>query len=95
MFEAIQYFVSSKKLEDAFGIDIVAVVNGKRKITRLCDDNMGLDLQFICITVLLFICSPTYLCSNIAYHQTCWPLEGLWHIFVQDIHVLALHGPNG
>ena len=47
MFEAIQYFVSSKKLEDAFGIDIVAVVNGKRKITRLCDDNMGLDLQFI------------------------------------------------
>ena len=48
MFEAIQYFVSSKKLEDAFGIDIVVVVNGKRKITRLCDDNMGLDLQFIC-----------------------------------------------
>ena len=47
MFEAIQYFVSSKKLEDAFGINIVAVVNGKRKITRLCDDNMGLDLKFI------------------------------------------------
>ena len=47
MFEVIQYFVSSKKLEDAFGIDIVVVVNGKRKITRLCDDNMGLDLQFI------------------------------------------------
>ena len=47
MFEAIQYFVSSKKLEDAFGINIVAVVNGKRKITRLCVDNMGLDLQFI------------------------------------------------
>ena len=47
MFEAIQYFVSSKKLEDAFGMDNVAVVNGRRKITRLCDDNMGLDLQFI------------------------------------------------
>ena len=47
MFEAIQYLVSSKKLEDAFGINIVAVVNGKRKITRLCVDNMGLDLQFI------------------------------------------------
>ena len=47
MFEVIQYFVSSKKLEDAFGIDIVVVVNGKRKITRLCDDNMGLDFQFI------------------------------------------------
>ena len=47
MFEAIQYFVSSKKLEDAFGMDNVAVVNGRRKITRLCDDNMGLDLHFI------------------------------------------------
>ena len=46
MFEANQYFVSSKKLEDEFGMDNVAVVNGRRKITRLCDDNMGLDLQF-------------------------------------------------
>ena len=34
-------------LEDAFGMDNVAVVNGRGKITRLCDDNMGLDLQFI------------------------------------------------
>ena len=25
----------------------------------------------------------------------CWPLGGLWHIFRQDKHVLALHGPNG
>ena len=47
------------------------------------------------LAVLLFVCSPTYLCFNIAYHQTCWPLWGLWHIFLQDIHVLALHGPNG
>ena len=47
MFEAIQYFVSSKKLEDEFGMDNVAVVNGKGKITWLCDDNMRLDLQFI------------------------------------------------
>ena len=47
MFEAIQYFVSSKKLEDAFGMDIVAVVNGRGKITRSCDDNMGLNLQCI------------------------------------------------
>ena len=47
MFEAIQYFVSLKKLEDAFGMDNVLVVNGKGKITRSCDDNMGLDLQFI------------------------------------------------
>ena len=47
MFEAIQYFVSSKKLDDEFGMDNVAVVNSRGKITRSCDDNMGLDLQFI------------------------------------------------
>ena len=47
MFEAIQYLVSSKKLEDGFGMDNVAVVNGRRKITSSCDDNMGLDLKFI------------------------------------------------
>ena len=47
------------------------------------------------IVVLLFVCSPTYLCFNIAYHQTCWPLGGLCHIFLQTIHVLAFHGPNG
>ena len=29
------------------------------------------------------------------YHQTCWPLGGFSHIFLQDIHVLALRGPNG
>ena len=47
MFEAIQYLVSSKKLEDGFCMDNVAVVNGRGKITRLCDDNMRLHLQFI------------------------------------------------
>ena len=47
MFKAIQYLVSSKKLEDGFGKDNVAAVNGRRKITRLCDDNMGIDLQLI------------------------------------------------
>ena len=47
MFEAIQYLVSSKKLEDGVGMDNVAVVNGRGKITRLCDDNMRLDLKFI------------------------------------------------
>ena len=47
MFETIQYLVSSKKLEDGFGIDNKAVVNGRGKITRSGDDNMGLDLQFI------------------------------------------------
>ena len=39
MFEAIQYLVSSKKMEDRFVMDNVAVVNGSGKITRLCDDN--------------------------------------------------------
>ena len=47
MFESIQFLVSSKKLEDGFGMDNVAVVNGRGEITRSCDDNMGLDLQFI------------------------------------------------
>ena len=28
-------------------MDNVVVVKGRGKITRLCDDNMGLDLQFI------------------------------------------------
>ena len=44
MFEAIQYIMSSKKLEDAFGMDNVEVENGRGKIRRSCDDNMGLDL---------------------------------------------------
>ena len=47
MFEAIRYFVSSKKLEDGFGMDNVEVVNNIGKITWLCDENMGLNLQFI------------------------------------------------
>ena len=47
MLEAIQYLVSSKNLKDGFGMDNVVVVNGIGKITRLCDENMGLDLQFI------------------------------------------------
>ena len=47
MFEAIQYLVLARKLEDGFGTDNVAMVNSRGKITRSCDDNMGLDLQFI------------------------------------------------
>ena len=30
-----------------FGMDNVAMVNSRGKITRSFDDNMGLDLQFI------------------------------------------------
>ena len=58
MFEVIQYFVSSKKLEDAFGMDNVVVVNGRRKIIRLCDDNMGLNLQLSII--ILYMCYTTF-----------------------------------
>ena len=47
MFEVIQLLVSSKKLEDGFCMDNVVVVNSRGKMTRSCDDNMGLDLQFI------------------------------------------------
>ena len=47
MLETIQYLVWSKKLEDEFVMDNVVVVNGKGKITRLCDENIRLDLQFI------------------------------------------------
>ena len=39
--------MSSKKLEDGFGMDNLVVVNGREKITRSSDDNMGLDLQFV------------------------------------------------
>ena len=47
MFEAIQYLVSSKKPENGIGMDNIIVVDGRGKITRSCDDNMRLDLQFI------------------------------------------------
>ena len=46
------------------------------------------------LVVLLFVCSPTYVCFNIAEYQTCWPLGGFSHIFLQDIHVIAFHEPN-
>ena len=47
MFKVIQYLVSWKKLDDGYGTDNVAMVNGRRKIARLCGDNMRLDLQFV------------------------------------------------
>ena len=47
MFETIQYLVSLEKLEDGLAMDNIAVVNDRGKIKRSCDDNMGLDLQFI------------------------------------------------
>ena len=47
------------------------------------------------LAVLLFVCLPTDVCFNIADHQTCCPLGGFCDIFLQDIHVLAFHKPNG
>ena len=48
----ISYPVTCLKLLNAcyhhgFGMDNATLVNGRRKIPRSCDDNMGLDLQFI------------------------------------------------
>ena len=34
-------------MEDGFGMDNIAVVNGRGKTTSSCDDNKGLDRQFI------------------------------------------------
>ena len=62
MLEAIQYFVSSKKLEDRFGVDNDAVVNGRGKITRSCHYNMRLDLQFIHNNIAHVLHNIFYLC---------------------------------
>ena len=48
MVSILWYFCNKYfKQEDGFCTDNVVVVNGRGKITRSCDDNMGLDLQFI------------------------------------------------
>ena len=70
MFEAIQYFVSSKKLEDEFGMDKVEVVYGRRKITRLCDNNMGLDLQFIHNNIACVLHDILNNCYGLEMNQT-------------------------
>ena len=70
MFEAIQYFMSSKKLEDAFGMDNVEVVNGRGKITRSCDDKMGLDLQFIHNNIAYVLHDFLNECYGIQMNQT-------------------------
>ena len=45
MFEAIQYLVLLRKLKDDFDVKILVAVNGRRKITRLWDDNRGQTCQ--------------------------------------------------
>ena len=70
MFEAILYLVSSKKLEDGFRMDNVAVVNSKWKITRLWDDNMGLDLQFINHNIAPVLHDNLNTCYGLEINQT-------------------------
>ena len=70
MFEAIQYFVSSKKLEDEFVMDKLEVVYSRRKITRLCDDNMGLDLQFIHSNIACVLHVILNNCCGLKVNQT-------------------------
>ena len=70
MFKAIQYLVSSKKLEDGFGKDNVATVNGRGKITRLCDDNMGLDIQFITHNITRVLHDNLSTCYGLEINKT-------------------------
>ena len=70
MFDAIQYLVSSKKLEDGFGMHYVPAVNGRGKITRLCDDNMGLDFQFIQNNIARVLHDNLNTCYGLEINQT-------------------------
>ena len=70
MLEAIQYLVSSKKLEDGFGMVNVGMVNGRRKITRLCDENMRLDLQFIDNNIARVLHDMLNNCNGLEINQT-------------------------
>ena len=70
MFEAIHYLVSSKKLEDGFGMDNVLVVNGRGKITRSCEDNIGLDVQFIHYNIARVLHDFLNDCYRLGMNQT-------------------------
>ena len=70
MFEAIQYLVLARTLEDGFGTDNVAMVNGRGKITRSCDDNMGLDLQFIHNNIARVLHNILNNCYGLEINQT-------------------------
>ena len=70
MFEAIQYWVSSKKLEYGFGMDNVVVVNSKGKMTRLYDDNMGLGHQFINHNIACVLHNILNRCYGLEINQT-------------------------
>ena len=51
-------------------MDNVAVVNGRGKITILCDDNMGLDLQFIHNNITRVLHDMLNNCYGLEMNQT-------------------------
>ena len=51
-------------------MDNVALVNGRGKITRLCDDNMGLDLQFIHNNIARVLYDILNNCYELKMNQT-------------------------
>ena len=51
-------------------MDNVAVVNGRGKITRLCEDNMGLDLQFIRNNIACVLHDILNNCYGLEMNQT-------------------------
>ena len=59
MFEVIQLLVSSKKLEDGFGMDNVEMVNGRGK------------LQDYVVTILDLIFNFSKIILHV-YYTTCW-----------------------
>ena len=58
MLEAIQYLLTSKKLEDQFGMDNVAVVNGRGKLQDYV--MIILDLIFSLSKIILHVCYTTF-----------------------------------
>ena len=51
-------------------MDNVVVVNGRGKITRSCDDNMGVDLQFIHINIARVLHDFLNDCYGLEINQT-------------------------
>ena len=62
--------MSLKKLEDGIGKGNVGVVNGRGKITRLCYDNMGLDLKFIHKNIARVLHDILNTCYGLEINQT-------------------------
>ena len=57
-------------LDNGFSTDNVEVVKGRRKITRLCGDNMRLDLQFINHNIARVLHDILNTCYGLEINQT-------------------------